>query len=884
LDLTAAEKHYDFLKHNKYTEIRIFGTSEKIQLSYEVSTRDDFLSLIKDKPTYNLGVGIHEREQGGKEDTHVMCVRYIPIDLDSKNPETIKQTEQKLSEVGLRWGAKIFSGQKGYHYYIPIKPIKEKDDLTQVLKNARHYLVDTLGLPIDSKCFNPSRIFRIWGSENKGSEVKIEFLDNTIPEVDALEAFPKYSEDSEAVRISADKHYTKQCLEDYPLFEALYKNPKIFPDKENTQFNDIILKNIAAYAYAKEQKDLRPWELLCTQKGHAVDEFYGWYRKASNIKFNPFEVHNNIRKHYPDTLYKEFVLPSMMTSTHKITYVDDDTSQWYELKKQYKRTNSFPVNKQFRTEGSALLLQPHKEKLLLARLYQSMSDPNVYHKIYFDDENSKKKMSKKQMDELDLQPCPDIEGSFYVYDVRTTSQNKVRMFSEEKIDNGRYEFYGSLISVKDLYNIGTKSYISTNQMMLILNSYKTKQMKYQTLEQLKRDCNFTADEYYDYMLTEFDETDDPILYKTLPFYKLVYTTFLFSGHGRNNELLHIIIFGPSGSGKSPQLRAISEKFMERKPYISGTDATMAGLKISYWENPPKLGALLEANRICAIDEIFKLFNRLDDPSQITDLNQYLDNATITGVSGKMDANLKATAQIFGATNPLSVKERMSGSVHRMSLREMFTYVPADFWGRFLTIKQTLKDRDWVKYGEADGTSCVENPPLNKDITREHVIAIYDFFKDLKLKSKYDNQRIVKIAHSVSVPDDMSEIYSKVCNKIPRLVFDGMIKWKIFSENRAEDRCVVENDYMDFEIFWKEIIERWFEGEGISDPLSFLGRRELDIFEIIRTKKVLSNKDLDDECVKLNVDKKVMIEKFERLALIIATEDEVKYNDVLDDIE
>jgi hypothetical protein len=214
---------------------------------------------------------------------------------------------------------------------------------------------------------------------------------------------------------------------------------------------------------------------------------------------------------------------------HSITYINDDEEKWHGLKDNTREANSFMINRQFKTEGSLVILQEEKLVWKLAKVYNNVEDPNLYYKIYLDEKKFKTGLTRNQMDDLGVRPMGEINASFYMYQFKTINNEMITVVSEEKIQNGRYKLSGTLVKFDDKFIIGQASSRDVYTYVLFLHSYEFKEIRYQKLADVYEDFNVSGDELYRYLLTEIDETSVPMFYKTSDFYKKVYMAFIFSG-------------------------------------------------------------------------------------------------------------------------------------------------------------------------------------------------------------------------------------------------------------------------------------------------------------------------------------------------------------------
>jgi len=842
------EKHYKFLKHCVRTEVRLFGKNlDGKQLSYSITSDSEFIKTVENYPDYNVGVGVHERANGGIEDKDVTDMRLIVIDIDSKEPDVIADCEKKLKANELPWAAKVFTGQKGYHYYFKIKLVSDNRKIREILRNVRYYFIHELDIPVDTKCFNASRIFRVWGSNNKGADVELIDFNPDLPDIDASEFFPLAKDiDEDSNLISKDKHFNAHVIDNFPLFDALYKDPTILPIKENTEFNDILLKNIAAYIQKKDIKDLRPWYKLIRLKKHQKGQLTTWLKRPRF--FNAFEVISNVRKHYFSELYLKYCKPLQQIPSHQLMYMEDEGDDWKEIKRKYRETDSFIVNKQFKMEGIITLIDEHKLTMPLAKVYQGVTDPNFYYKLYLDEPGFKRGLSRTKTDEMDIRILGTISSTFYAYKFVTNNNIQIRVFSEEKMADGYYDLQGMLLEFPDKFNIGTQCFRDSITYGFFLHSYINKELKYKSLEELYQDLPIEGEDLYRYVMTEVEQTKNPTYYKTSDFYRVLYMSFLLSSVGDRGEKLNIVIFGPSGTGKTPQLKAISEKFGEEQFY-SGTSLTIPGMTVSFYTDPAKKGALLESRRLCAIDEFFKIFNRLDSPSEITKANDYFDNQPVNAISGKSRLKVQSTCKVLAVSNPTFKNNKSLGTRKKMDLREMLQHYDPDFWGRFLIINQTKSDHKWIH-----DKNNKEVGLINIDIDKDKFIAFYDFFNNMDLSKYIDNKKFGALINSIRVPEDLEEIYKKICIRVPAVLFDGLVKWNMFCEKR--EAIIIDKDYKDFESLWVEVVSRWFNpDEDCSNVVLNLTGDEKDIITKISNKSFMEMRIFIEECRNVDIDYK-----------------------------
>lgn len=136
-DKKDAERFFNFLNHEKLTEIRIIHSKEGLKGQFWVDNLNDFLILCeKFSGKYNVYVGVNERRTKGGKAEHVGRLSIIPLDIDPIRPKGIASTEeelklahQKLKEIGI-WLKEEFNCEpfismsgNGYHLYIKIPSV-----------------------------------------------------------------------------------------------------------------------------------------------------------------------------------------------------------------------------------------------------------------------------------------------------------------------------------------------------------------------------------------------------------------------------------------------------------------------------------------------------------------------------------------------------------------------------------------------------------------------------------------------------------------------------------------------------------------------------------------------------------------------------------------
>jgi P4 family phage/plasmid primase-like protien len=122
-------------------------------------------------------------------DQYIECIRWLPIDLDPKRPSGISSSEDELKacentarkivnyleiELGFCRGIRGFSGN-GYHILYRLPDLSNTEEMISLIRDALsaiHAKFDSEQIDIDLSVFNPSRIWKLYGTTaRKGDSI-----------------------------------------------------------------------------------------------------------------------------------------------------------------------------------------------------------------------------------------------------------------------------------------------------------------------------------------------------------------------------------------------------------------------------------------------------------------------------------------------------------------------------------------------------------------------------------------------------------------------------------------------------------------------------------------------------------------------------------------
>ncbi len=185
---------YKFLAHEKESEIRLIDPKKKkFPLSKFVKTEDEFVKVCKEfNETYNIYVGIQERQENGTDKKDVISVRSVILDIDAVRAEGFEKepaTDEELLEcekdcddiiasmmtAGCETPTKVFTGN-GYQIWMSIPEIKITETNRDSVETKMQQFQDLVAKRYENhgsidKIGDLPRIIKVWGSWNiKGTD------------------------------------------------------------------------------------------------------------------------------------------------------------------------------------------------------------------------------------------------------------------------------------------------------------------------------------------------------------------------------------------------------------------------------------------------------------------------------------------------------------------------------------------------------------------------------------------------------------------------------------------------------------------------------------------------------------------------------------------
>ena len=401
---------------------------------------------------------------------------------------------------------------------------------------------------------------------------------------------------------------------------------------------------------------------------------------------------------------------------------------------------------------------------------------------------------KENMEEIDVL---NFEGWMYL--MYTDEEKEYIVISEEKLDLEDHTIEGLHIDLEDCSEVSKFLKIGIKKPLILVNSFEKRRVEIETTEQLFRlvdKLKITEETFFKYLLSY-----NGLYFRNPRYFERFLGAFLLSSkQGTSSYPLHLMIVGPTGSGKSKILESIDDKMQEVKPITEGAGCTMKSLIPSFKGNVPRPGDLISASRVCFVDEFLRILMRVEREereNKLTFLNPLLEHKERRFASGNSEFNGKMTAKMMSVTNPIWGISQMKYLANKFD---------NSFLGRLLIWYQ---DNEHVKFIK-ELSRNEEKIEKGFHIDKHDWISIYDYFNSFT--SKWDNQTVDELFSKYLnyIPQETQEIrgiYTSRYQHHIRCLLDGLIKLRCLFE-RNKNFNAKKEDYDSLEEIWRKMIENW----------------------------------------------------------------------------
>ena len=500
--------------------------------------------------------------------------------------------------------------------------------------------------------------------------------------------------------------------------------------------------------------------------------------------------------------YEETNPDSPIFFNDRINILDDLESikfgTWKKIKREmlelYKKSESlfFISHKEDEIIGKPQLIEENQKSIILSVKTKKRILGEDDYKISF-------KFFDYNFDKRDRgQEEESFSYWFWIYKIVDNNKEYI-LFSENKLVPDLYRFRGMKIILKDDSEISkTLKFKSLTNVFISVEEEKAikvldRENLIKNFKGLKEKYDLSEERFKEYLFTNTNEN----IYSHTEDYTKLMISFLLSGKYEGYPL-HLIVFGPAGTGKTTELECINNIFEEEKSIFEAGNSTLKGLIPSFREKPAKTGYILDCVRIALIDELFKMIETSETGRDLQYLQNYLNQLNMlleqkdrTIGSGCDTIRAKATAKEIFMTNPYRNKKTIYEHIGLIDITTLSRVVPVvqDYEERKLIDKKEIKTNK------------------NKRMLREEFLTIFDSCQDFLID--YEEEKVKEIYKKTLnlIKEPMREVWKARGLHHSVLLLDGLVKFRcLFEENKSFK--AKKEDYEELEKILVYIIASW----------------------------------------------------------------------------
>jgi len=408
----------------------------------------------------------------------------------------------------------------------------------------------------------------------------------------------------------------------------------------------------------------------------------------------------------------------------------------------------------------------------------------------------------------DFRIVDSMSHKFYMYRFLVKQNEDIEIYmllSEKKLELEEYFIEGMLMDLDDFSEVSKFAKIMKKSHVLFVNNVKPSKKIYKNTKELFKvldNYKINENSFFENLFSV--QTGKHKLYFQHPrYFEKLIGAFMFSTKYDSSPYpLHLIIIGSQGGGKSKVMEALNEKVDENIPIVEGSGSTMKSLIPSFRGDMTKPGALIESNRVCFIDEFFRILMRVDKDDRentLTHMNPLLEHKKRRFGSGNnfLDGNM--TSKLFSVTNPVFGTSNMDFLSHKLDnsflSRIMIWYQDKEHYKEIM--KKTEKDLKEIR----------------NNIDKNFWISIFDYCNSFK--SKFDNKKYMEIyKQGEDLINDLSEQSNNIYNSRYKhhlsCLLDGLIKLRCIFD-RDDSFTAKQEDYDTAAEIWFKMLENWKKG-------------------------------------------------------------------------
>lgn len=487
-----------------------------------------------------------------------------------------------------------------------------------------------------------------------------------------------------------------------------------------------------------------------------------------------------------------------------------DFGSWKKIKKYmlglYPKSETlfFVSHKEDEIIGKPQLIEENQKRIILSVKTKKRIGEDDYRISFkfFDDNFDKRDRGQEE---------ESFSYWFWIYKIVDNNKEYI-LFSENKLIPDLYRFRGMKIILKDDSEISkTLSFKSLTNVFISVEEEKAikildRENLIKHFKEIKERYNLDKEKFKEYLFTN---TNNKIYSHTEDYSKLM-ISFLLSGKYEGYPL-HLIVFGPAGTGKTTELECMNNIFEEEKSIFEAGNSTLKGLIPSFREKPAKTGYILDCVRIGLIDELFKMIESSETGRDLQYLQNYLNQLNMlleqkdrTIGSGCDTIRAKATGKLLFMTNPYRNKKAIYEHIGLIDITTLSRVIP---------VVQDMEERKLINKKEIKTNK-------NKRMSKEEFLTIFDSCQDFLID--YEEEKVKEIYKKTLTltKESMQEVWKARGLHHSILLLDGLVKFRcLFEENKSFK--AKKEDYEDLERLlvyiiasWDCSLREWETGDGL----------------------------------------------------------------------
>jgi ribosomal protein L21 len=434
-------------------------------------------------------------------------------------------------------------------------------------------------------------------------------------------------------------------------------------------------------------------------------------------------------------------------------------------------------------------IHPYKKESEIMKCAES-KHTGMPHVFFFDE----------HMDERKYRITKTLSKSFWYYQFEAGNRQYI-VLSEDRLDLENCKIEGTIINLKDDTLIGENKKFSINLPIFIANKVTKNKIEIKSKKELIEITKKSKLSHKNYFNWLFYHSEDKKVYNHPDYFQYLISAWLLSS--KRGFPLHLMVIAEPGTGKSTVQECIWQKFDEDVEIVEGSCSTMKSLIPSFKGTLPEPGALLRANRICVVDELFRILMRTKrdlreiELSSTNPILEHKKNRRVSSGNGEIKFN--PSARVIGVTNPVW------GSSNMQQLTDHFDN---SFLSRWLIWYQDHKHVKMIQDGESVQESQYK---LDRDVWLSMVDYLHSFeakFDKNKVKELFEQcEKLLGNYTEENELNGIKNVYSARYRHHIECLMDGIVKTRCICE-QDDSFSAKKIDYENLKKIWVRMMIEW----------------------------------------------------------------------------